>query len=103
MKCPFCSAPVKPNWPSYRPGPQDGISWFMCGTLIRSANLNRGDQTRVCVEKEVARLKARIARLEEAGDSLKEEARPTMFDCNETRKRRMDAIDAWDAAREVQP
>ena len=49
------------------------------------------------------RAKARIARLEEAGDSLKEEARPTMFDCDETRKRIMDTIDAWDAAREAKP
>ena len=49
------------------------------------------------------RANARIARLEEAGDSLKEEARPTMFDCDETRKRCMDAIDAWDAAREAKP
>jgi len=46
---------------------------------------------------------ARIARLEEAGDSLKEEARPTMFDTDETRKRIMDTIDAWDAAREAKP
>jgi hypothetical protein len=47
--------------------------------------------------------KERIARMEEAGDSLKEEARPTMFDCDETRKRCMDAINAWDVAREAKP
>ena len=53
------------------------------------------------IERELAAAKERIARLEEAGDSLKEEARPTMFDCDETRKRIMDTIDAWDAAREA--
>lgn len=81
MNCPFCSAPVKPNWPTYPPDPQDGISWFTCGTMIWTAKPSRGDQTRLCVEGEVGGLKARIARLEEAGDRL---------------------VDSVDALREVQ-
>ena len=47
--------------------------------------------------------KERIARLEEAGDALKEEAWPTMFDNDASRKRRMDAIDGWTAAKEAKP
>ena len=47
--------------------------------------------------------KERIARLEKAGDSLKEEAWPTMFDTDASRKRRMDAIDGWTAAKEAKP
>ncbi|NBW21563.1 MAG: hypothetical protein EBR82_77765 [Caulobacteraceae bacterium] len=45
----------------------------------------------------------RIARLEAAGDALKEEAWPTMFDDDASRKRRMDAIDGWIAAKEAKP
>ena len=70
MNCPYCSAPVKPNWPTYPPEPKDGISWFTCGTMIQAANPNRGDQTRLCVEEEVARLKARVQTLREAGLKL---------------------------------
>jgi len=61
------------------------------------------DQVIAALMARLDRANARIARLEEAGDSLKEEARPTMFDCDETRKRIMDTIDAWDAAREAKP
>ena len=90
MNCPFCSAPVKPNWPSYRPEPKDGISWFTCGTMIHDAKPSRGDQTRLCVENEVASLKARVARLEEAGDEC-------------ARYSTTQASDDWHAAKEAKP
>ena len=86
MSCPFCGADARTQ------------RRFQCWTL---SDLTERSWT--CMERENESLKARIARLEEAGDSLKEEARPTMFDCDETRKRCMDAIDAWDAARETKP
>jgi hypothetical protein len=70
MICPFCSAPVKPNWPTYPPEPQDGISWFTCGTMIHDAKPSRGDQTRLCVEGEVGGLKSRIAALEFSARAL---------------------------------
>jgi predicted nucleic acid-binding Zn-ribbon protein len=65
--------------------------------------LSGADQVIAALMARLDRANARIARLEEAGDSLKEEARPTMFDTDETRKRCMNAIDAWDAAREAKP
>ena len=86
MKCPFCGAAASSYY------------GFLCGS-----GPNHGQRSAACREREIGALKARIARLEAAGDSLKEEARPTMFDTDETRKRIMDTIDAWDAAREVQP
>jgi chromosome segregation ATPase len=55
------------------------------------------------LDRELSAAKARIARLEEAGDGLKDEAWPTMFDSDASRKRRMDAIDAWTASKEAKP
>ena len=51
----------------------------------------------------ISRARERIARLEAAGDALKEEAWPTMFDDDASRKRRMDAIDGWTTAKEAKP
>jgi hypothetical protein len=45
----------------------------------------------------------RINRLEKAGDALKDETWPTMFDDDASRKRSMDSIDAWIAAKEANP
>ena len=86
MTCPFCGAAARTQ------------RRFQCWTLSDIT-----EQSETCMEREIENLKARIARLEEAGDSLKEEARPTMFDTDETRKRCMDAIDAWTAAKEAKP
>jgi hypothetical protein len=97
MTCPFCGAASNPRWVGgYLCGTIDGHQSGLCGSLVRYGE-------RIVMVSEIDALKARIARLEAAGDSLKEEARPTMFDSDETRKRIMDAIDAWDAAREAKP
>lgn len=61
------------------------------------------DRERLAHAKSWDAMSARIARMEEAGDSLKEEAWPTMFDTDETRKRRYDAMAAWTAAKEAKP
>ena len=89
MNCPFCDAPLKPNWPSY---PRD--PWFTCGTMIHDAQPTRLDQTNLCVESEIARLKARIARLEEAGERV-----AYARDEDDLRA----AIQAWEKAKEAKP
>ena len=55
------------------------------------------------IERELNAANERIKRLEEAGDALKDEAWPTMFDSDASRKRRMGAIDGWTAAKEAKP
>ena len=71
--------------------------------LDGSAYLMRLKDEMVKREERIAALEAHVARLEEAGDSLSDESHPTMF-CNEaTTKRKVDAMDAWEKAKETKP
>ena len=97
MTCPFCGSASNPRWVGgYLCGTIHGHQSGLCGSLV-------GYGERIVMVSEIDALKARIARLEAAGDALKEEAWPTMFDNDASRKRRMDAISGWDAAKEAKP
>ena len=55
------------------------------------------------LERELNAANARIAALIESGDALAEEAHPDMF-CNaEMAKRKRDALDGWEKAKEAKP
>ena len=91
-KCPGCG--------SGELDASSGVIVYVCGTTISQYGTNRST---TCHGIETATLLRRIAALIESGDALAEEAHPTMF-CNEaTTKRKVDAMDAWEKAKETKP
>ena len=64
MRCPFCGAASNPRWVGgYLCGTIDGHQSGLCGSLVRYGE-------RIVMVSEIDALKARIARLEEAGDVM---------------------------------
>jgi hypothetical protein len=92
--CPKCGADG-----NGKPAPKESRYW------CSSSGWENGDfyQSPECVKRERDNLLERVKRLEEAGDALKDEAWPTMFDDDASRKRSIDSIDAWIAAKESKP
>jgi hypothetical protein len=64
MTCPFCTSNAH-DGPFIRGGIQ-----YDCGTFVWDDEIDRSNQSPKCINAEVGRLKARIARLEEALDAL---------------------------------
>lgn len=65
MSCPFCGAASNPRWAGgYLCGTIDDHQSSLCGSLVRYGE-------RIVMVSEIDALKARIARLEEAGDDLR--------------------------------
>jgi hypothetical protein len=59
MNCPHCNSPARDDWPCE----------FGCKSVNLSGRITRSP---VCYEDEIAQLKAKVWRLEEAGDKLAE-------------------------------
>jgi hypothetical protein len=57
MVCPHCNSPARDDWPSE----------YRCKAVNLSGRITRSP---VCYEGQIAELKAKVKRLEEAGDIL---------------------------------
>jgi hypothetical protein len=84
MNCPFCTSNAH-DGPFIRGGIQ-----YDCGTFVWDDEIDRSNQSPKCINAEVGALKARIARLEEAGDEC-------------ARYSTAQASDDWHAAKEAKP
>ena len=84
MTCPFCGSASNPRWVGgYLCGAIHGHQSGLCGSLVRYGE-------RIVMVSEIDALKARIARLEEAGDAM-----ATYAHANDA--------EAWREAKEAQP
>ena len=64
MSCPFCGEKAN-DGDQMRNG-----TLYECGTFVWDDEIDRSNQSPKCIDAEVGALKARIARLEEALDTL---------------------------------
>ena len=86
MRCPFCGEKAN-DGDQTRNG-----TLYECGTFVWDDEIDRSNQTAKCINAEVGALKARIARLENAGDAL---ARQTLANGRSHLQ--------WFASREAKP
>jgi hypothetical protein len=87
MNCPHCNMPVRKDW----------ACEYTCGSVTLRGRLTRSP---ICYANEIAQLKAKVKRLEEAGDVLEVRAdcHCGEFVCNSCRN----ASEAWTKAKATQ-
>jgi hypothetical protein len=84
MNCPFCGKKANDG------GQTRNGTLYECGTFVWDDEIDRSNQTAKCINAEVGALKARISRLEEAGDEC-------------ARYSTTQASDDWHAAKDAKP